>query len=74
MLNSQTMVEQKQERYLVNDELSRNVGAVWESPPCAWCLCEQGIELGNGSHGICPQHAEKILQQYRERRARRQAA
>jgi hypothetical protein len=42
-----------------------------EGPRCAWCLCEQGLELGNGSHGICPQHATWLLQQYRERNARR---
>jgi hypothetical protein len=26
---------------------------------CAWCMVEQGIELGNGSHGICAEHAEE---------------
>lgn len=46
--------------------------SAFQCPPCAWCLCEQGAALGNGSHGICPQHADKILRHYRERRARRQ--
>ena len=35
-------------------------------PKCAWCLSEQGLEPGNGSHGICVQHATFLLQQWRE--------
>jgi hypothetical protein len=42
-----------------------------EPPQCAWCLAEQGLDFGNGSHGICPQHATLLLQQSRERSARR---
>ena len=42
-----------------------------EPPQCAWCLAEQGLDFGHGSHGICPQHAASLLQQSRERTARR---
>ena len=42
-----------------------------EPPLCAWCLAEQGLDFGHGSHGICPQHAASLLQQSRERTARR---
>jgi hypothetical protein len=39
---------------------------------CAWCLEEQGVEAGEGSHGICTRHAEQVYQSYRSapRRAR----
>jgi hypothetical protein len=39
----------------------------WHKSQCAWCLAEQGLELGNGSHGICVQHAAHLLKQSRER-------
>jgi len=29
--------------------------------PCAWCLAEQGIPAGEGSHGICKKHADKLV-------------
>jgi hypothetical protein len=32
---------------------------------CAWCLEEQGMEAGEGSHGICTRHAEQVYQSYR---------
>lgn len=35
---------------------------------CAWCLTEQGRPLGNGSHGICTEHAARILAAHRARR------
>jgi len=28
------------------------------STDCAWCLSWQGIEFGEGSHGICEVHSE----------------
>lgn len=40
-------------------------GAV--SPLCAWCLSEQGIPAGEGSHGICKTHANRLLLQQRAR-------
>jgi hypothetical protein len=66
-INQQTL-EQKpvmnlRDQYLFNCE---------DQPLCAWCLSEQGLDFGNGSHGICPQHAASLLQQYRERNVRRQ--
>ncbi len=36
---------------------------------CAWCLEEQGIEQGEGSHGICNPHADVLLQAHKARRA-----
>jgi hypothetical protein len=69
MFSNQSMVEQKQEGYQIDDDFSNNSVAGWHSPLCAWCLCEQGLELGNGSHGICTRHADWLLQQYREHRA-----
>lgn len=38
---------------------------------CAWCLAEQGIEMGNGSHGICTRHAAEVVRQHRERKSAR---
>lgn len=28
---------------------------------CAWCLAEAGLPMGEGSHGICKDHAHAIL-------------
>ncbi|HLG77067.1 MAG TPA: hypothetical protein VKV29_09605 [Chthonomonas sp.] len=44
-------------------------GQVWGTD-CAWCLAEQGLELGNGSHGICDYHSAQFWQAYQDRRAR----
>jgi hypothetical protein len=33
---------------------------------CAWCLSEQGIPAGEGSHGICKKHANRLLLQRRK--------
>jgi len=35
---------------------------------CAWCLQEQGMAAGNGSHGICSRHAEEAYAHYKEAR------
>lgn len=37
------------------------------SPLCAWCLAEQGQAAGEGSHGICKTHANRLLLQLRAR-------
>jgi hypothetical protein len=74
MLASQNTMEQQQEIGLMGDYLLNSDITTWKSPLCAWCLSEQGLELGNGSHGICAQHADWLLQQYRERDARRHRA
>ena len=29
---------------------------------CAWCLQEQGLPLGSGSHGICQFHRDQLMQ------------
>ncbi|WP_220196546.1 hypothetical protein [Ktedonospora formicarum] len=65
MRNSRVMIEEQQERSRMSDEPSWRSPAEWQCPRCAWCLCEQGLELGNGSHGICPRHAELLLQRHR---------
>ena len=31
----------------------------------AWCLQEQGLALGPGSHGICPFHRDQLMQDRR---------
>jgi hypothetical protein len=35
--------------------------------PCAWCFAEQHRELGNGSHGICTDHANRSRAAHRTR-------
>lgn len=74
MLSNQTVIGPNQEGSLGNDAVSASFVMAWQSPHCAWCLREQGSELGNGSHGICPKHADMILQEYREYRAHRRLA
>ena len=37
-----------------------------EEADCAWCLQEQGLPMGEGSHGICKDHAEEQYQRCRE--------
>ncbi|WP_201384859.1 hypothetical protein [Ktedonobacter sp. SOSP1-85] len=69
MIGSQVMMEGQQRSALINEELSKDGVAEWQCPHCAWCLCEQGLELGNGSHGICPRHAEMLLRHYRAHHA-----
>lgn len=41
---------------------------------CAWCNEEAGIPQGDGSHGICDEHAEQVRQQAAESRQRRREA
>jgi hypothetical protein len=71
MLLSQNTIEQKQEIGLIDSHLLNSDPPAWHRPLCAWCLSEQGIELGGGSHGICTRHASWLLQKYRERSPRR---
>jgi hypothetical protein len=42
--------------------------------PCAWCLVEQEMELGPGSHGICEAHANQLRVAHRVRRERQRAS
>jgi len=60
--------EQRIESDRKNDALASSVTAESHTD-CAWCLAEQGLAFGNGSHGICARHEIGILQQYQERRA-----
>lgn len=41
---------------------------------CAWCLEEQGVPLGEGSHSICKKHKASMLQQLIAIRRRRRSA
>jgi hypothetical protein len=59
---------------LVGDpkELVGKTGIVDESTwliQCAWCLQEQELPLGPGSHGICPFHRDQIIQDRRSKQA-----
>lgn len=38
---------------------------------CAWCLDEQGISAGEGSHGICKKHANRFLLDWEKLRRKR---
>lgn len=66
MFIGQYTVEKKQDKCSI-DHLSKRESS---SPLCAWCLSEQGIAAGEGSHGICKQHADNFLIQWREHRSR----
>jgi len=66
MLTAQTTLEQ----CLMDDQLSNRDIPVWHNPFCAWCLSEQGIPAGEGSHGICKKHANRLLRQRRKLRSR----
>jgi hypothetical protein len=55
---------------LVGDSqnLAASTGMVAESAwmiQCAWCLQEQGLPFGPGSHGICPFHRDQLMQDRR---------
>lgn len=67
----QNTLTQEQARSLgESSSLYNNIMLQHESQ-CAWCLSEQGLEPGNGSHGICEQHAACLLKQWRERHVSR---
>jgi hypothetical protein len=68
MFIGQYTIEQKQDGCLIDDHLSN--GSI-SSPLCAWCLSEQGVAAGEGSHGICKKHADSFLVQWRENRSHR---
>ena len=40
---------------------------------CAWCMKSAGIPLGNGSHGICSEHAAQVIEAYRARKREKNA-
>lgn len=44
-----------------------------DAPQCAWCLANAGEDMGEGSHGICDEHAERMLADWRAHRAGRAA-
>lgn len=53
---------------VLQKELKQDQEAEQEETDCAWCLDEAGEEMGEGSHGICPRHADEQYQQYRTNR------
>jgi hypothetical protein len=71
MFIDQKTMEQKHEIDLIDAHSPNSYVAVWHRPLCAWCLSEQGIAAGEGSHGICTMHAGGLLKQWRERGSRR---
>ncbi len=74
MFTSQNTIEQTQKKQVGDDHPLNNAIPVWHSPLCAWCLSEQGIPAGEGSHGICRKHADWLLLQQRKLHSRRVAA
>jgi hypothetical protein len=68
MFTGQNVIEQKQERHL-RDDHPFNIDNPGRGPVCAWCLFEQNIPAGEGSHGICRQHADQLLLQQRKLRS-----
>lgn len=64
-------IEQKQEIVLTDASMWASDVTMGRGPLCAWCLSERGMVAGDGSHGICTQHAERLLRQWRERGGRR---
>ena len=71
MFTGQNTVEQKQEQRLSDGRPFNSDSSVWHSPFCAWCLSEQGISTGEGSHGICKKHANWLLLQQKKLHSRR---
>jgi hypothetical protein len=69
MFTGQNAIEQKQERCLRDDHPFNIDNLIWSSPMCAWCLSEQNIPAGEGSHGICREHANQLLLQQRKLRS-----
>jgi len=56
-------------------QAQREVQAEPQQLDCAWCLAEQNIPAGNGSHGICPRHEAVFLQHaHRSRQERRRTS
>ena len=52
------------------EQLAGETGMVQESAwliQCAWCLQEQGLALGPGSHGICQFHRDHLMQKRHSR-------
>lgn len=42
-----------------------------DSTSCAWCLREQGLPMGEISHGICGMHARRAMEEYKSERAKK---
>lgn len=64
-------MEQRISRKEVNED--KPLSAEQVTPLCAWCLAEQGIPAGEGSHGICKRHADAFLNQWKGKRNGRSA-
>jgi len=72
MFTGQSTIEQKQE--LRDNQSFSDNDPVQHDLLCAWCLSEQGIPAGEGSHGICRKHANWLLLQQKMRHSRRMVA
>jgi hypothetical protein len=49
-----------------NTQYSSSIDETYDTQ-CAWCLQEQGLPMGDGSHGICADHANEMIQSARRR-------
>lgn len=58
-----------EEFVIVEDETAEEPPATDDTTDCAWCNAEAGREQGEGSHGICGEHAEAVYAAYAARRA-----
>jgi len=67
MCTGQSVIEPKQKKCLEDDHPFNIDNSIWSSPVCAWCLSEQQLPAGEGSHGICRRHANQLLLQQRKR-------
>jgi len=54
---------------VLQKELEQDQEAEQEETVCAWCRSEAGEEMGEGSHGICSEHAEQKYQAWRASRS-----
>jgi hypothetical protein len=70
MFAIQSVIEPKQEQCLRDNHPFNSDHPLWHNPRCAWCLSEQNIPAGEGSHGICRRHANQLLLQQRKLRSR----
>ena len=65
MSMSQSMIEQNQEIHLADGYRFNSDITVDDGLLCAWCLSEQGLPAGEGSHDICTKHANGMVLQSR---------
>lgn len=55
---------------ILQSEMEARQQQASEHPDCAWCRKEADQEMGNGSHGICKEHAEEEYQAWQASRGK----